>query len=74
MIIIDILEVGINIKGIKWVIYIEEIWGYIPFIQESGRDGREDGIFNSYTILSNEIKNRLEIRDRRSMTPDQLVL
>jgi superfamily II DNA helicase RecQ len=74
MIIIGILGVGINIKGIKWVIHIEETWGCIPLIQESGRGGREDGTFNSYTILSNEIKNRLEIRDRRSMTPDQLVL
>ena len=74
MIIIDILGVDINIKGIKWIIHIEEIWGYIPFIQESGWDGRKNGIFNSYIILSNEIKNRLEIRDRRSMIPDQLIL
>ena len=48
MIIINILGVDINIKGIKWIIYIEEIWGYISFIQELGWDGREDGIFNSY--------------------------
>ena len=68
------LGAGINIKGIKWVIHVEETWGCIPFIQESGRGGREGGTFNSYTILSNETKNRLEIRDRRSMTPDQLAL
>ena len=70
MIIIDILRMDINIKGIKWIIHIEEIWGYIPFIQELEWNERKDGIFNSYIILSNEIKNRLEIRDRRSMISD----
>jgi superfamily II DNA helicase RecQ len=74
MIITDILGAGVNIKGIKWVVHIEETWGYIPFIQESGRGGREGGTFNSYTILSDEIKNRLELRNRGSITPDQLIL
>jgi superfamily II DNA helicase RecQ len=68
------LGASVNIKGIKWVIHVEETWGCIPFIQESGRGGRDGGVFNSCTILSDETKNRLENRNPGSQTPDQLAL
>ena len=63
MVTTGVLGAGVNIKGIKWVIHVEETWGCIPFIQESGRGGRDGGVFNSCTILSDETKNRLENRN-----------
>jgi superfamily II DNA helicase RecQ len=38
----SVLGVGIDISGVKFSLHVEQPWGMIDFVQESGRS-REEG-------------------------------
>jgi superfamily II DNA helicase RecQ len=68
------LGAGMNISNVVMVIHLGKTFGCTSFVQESGRGGREGGVFKSITIIDEMIYRRLQGVDHRLLTPEDAAL
>ena len=67
-----VIGAGVNIKEIVSVIHIGVPYGAIPFVQESGRGGRDGETVKSVILISEQEFRRLERMDAEELKEDEV--